>query len=251
MDLGIKNKIALVTGGSRGIGAAISIALANEGVRLIIIGKTQESIEEIKKEIPNNNNVYCQIDLMSEISLSKLVNLLNENNINGLDIIVHNLGGSLGVSEILATEDDWIKVWKFNLGISININNYFLNGMEKRGWGRVVHISTAATRTLNASPAYIASKAALESYISTVSRKYSKFNVMINAVSPGLVRLKGRYYEKLSKEKPREMELFYDNHLPIGRMAEASEIASGVAFLCSDKASYVSGSILNIDGGML
>lgn len=251
MELGIKNRFALVTGASRSIGKAIAKNLAEERVKLILVARSETGlksvIEEIRKDSPADH-CYVAADLQTPEGMQSLFSFFKEKSIMP-EIIVHNLGGSLGVTQPFCSSDEWKKVWHFNVGIGHDINSFCIPTMLEKKWGRIVHISTLATSTYNAYPAYTAAKCALDGYVKCISRQLSKDNVIMNALAPGLVYLEGRYFSNLLKENPEAVEKYYDEHLPIRRMAQADEIGKAVAFLCSEHAAYMPGAIVRVDGG--
>ncbi|MBM4134966.1 MAG: SDR family oxidoreductase [Nitrospira sp.] len=249
MDLGIKGRLSLVTGASRGIGRAIALELAREGARVLLVARSQDQLEAVKREMKGSeaDHQCLALDLLAEDAVQVLVQAVNK--LGDLDIIVHNLGGSHGVFQALAPAEDWKKVWQFNLGIAHEINRVFLPTMVKRRWGRVVHISTLSTVTYNGYAAYVSAKCALNGYVKSVNREVSKDNVIISAVAPGVIYSEGRFFAKLQKEDPAALEAYFKNHLPIRRLGHAEDIAPAVAFLCSEQASFMAGAIVGIDGG--
>jgi 3-oxoacyl-[acyl-carrier protein] reductase len=254
MELGIKGKLALVTGAGKGIGRSIAEALAREGARLVLVGRTLDLLEAARDALPQAcgvHQVLC-LDLMDEEAI--------EPEMNGLvkrwgapEIIVHNVGGSLGVSDPLAPYADWCNVWRLNIGIPIQMNNLLAPKMVERGWGRIVHLSTVSTTNLTytGNPAYTAAKSALNSYVKSLGRALAPDGVVVSAVAPGAVYSEGRYYARMLKEDPAVMEDFFKEHLALGRLGEPDEIGATVAFLCSDKASFAVGSIFTVDGGAM
>jgi 3-oxoacyl-[acyl-carrier protein] reductase len=119
----------------------------------------------------------------------------------------------------------------------------------QKKWGRILHISTLSTKTNSGYPAYISSKYALEGYVKAVSQDLSSYNVILNAIAPGLLKIKERYYGKLEQEFPEKMAEYYKNYLSIGRMADCAEVATVATFLCSNFSSYMPGAIVSVDGG--
>ena len=249
MDLGIENKYALVTGCSKNIGKAIAIELSKQGVNILAIARSKTNLKLLKKEIDNysNDNHILVLDLLKKNSLNKIKQFIDNKKIN-IQIIVHNLGGSLGVKNADAPAKLWKEVWDYNLGLSIDINNMIIPSMVGTNWGRIVHISTYATTSNLGNAPYVSAKGALESYVKTVSKTLSKNNITMNCAAPGLVNLKGRYFTKLKKNNYKEFRKYMNNNIPIGRMSEPEEIASLIAFLCSKQSSYMTGSIVKIDG---
>ena len=249
MNLGIENRLALVTGASRGIGRAIALELAREGARVIIVARSAEPLDAVKRELtgsPGRHHAFA-LDLTAEGGIGRLAQEVDK--LGPLDIMVHNLGGSHGVFTTFASSDEWKKVWQFNVGVSHELNRIFIPAMAQRRWGRVVHLSTLSTTTYNGYAAYVSAKCALDGYVKSVNREVSKDNVIVSAVAPGAIYSEGRHFAKLQKENPAALQDYFKNHLPIGRLGRAEEIAPVAAFLCSEQASFLAGSIVGIDGG--
>ena len=116
------------------------------------------------------------------------------------EIIVHNLGGSLKITDAFASTEDWMRVWYFNVGIAHELNRLFTPNMVSRKWGRIVHLSTLSTHTHDGYVPYMSAKCALDGYVKGMSRLLSKDNVILNALAPGLVGLQGRYFKRMEKE---------------------------------------------------
>lgn len=250
MDLGIEGRLALVTGASRGIGRAIALELAKEGARVIIVARSGQPLEAARHDLgglQGRHHTFA-LDLMGTGSIARLAAEIDR--LGTLDIMVHNLGGSAMVFPGLAAPiDDWKKVWQFNVGVGHELNQIFIPKMVERKWGRVVHVSTLSTYTYNGYAAYVSAKCALDGYVKTISREVSKDNVIVSAVAPGAIYSEGRHFAKLQKENPAALESYFKEHLPIKRLGLADEIAPVAAFLCSDHASFMAGSIVGIDGG--
>ena len=248
MDLGITGRLAVVTGASKGIGRAIAVALAQEGAKLVLVARSGEALEAVRKSLPDpDSHRTLPLDLTVDGAVGKLAGFVD--GLGALDILVHNLGGSAGVFPALSPSEDWMKVWKFNVGVAHELDRAFLPGMAKRKYGRVVFLSTLSTYTYNGYAAYVSAKCALDGYVKTVSREFSKDNVIISACAPGAIWSEGRHFAKLEKENPAALQDYFKNHLPINRLGRAEEVAPVVAFLCSQQASFMAGSIVGVDGG--
>lgn len=249
MDLGIKDRLALVTGSSRGIGRAIAVALAREGARVALVARTPAPLEAVRRELggPEGRHHAFAMDLMADGGVARLAESLGS--LGELDIMVHNLGGSNGVFKTFDSAQDWAKVWHFNVGVAHELNRVFIPAMAKRRWGRVVHLSTLSTVTHNGYAAYVSAKCALDGYVKSVNREVSKDNVIVSAVAPGAIYSEGRFFAKLERENPAALEDYFKNHLAIRRLGRAEEVAPVAVFLCSEQASFMAGSIVGIDGG--
>jgi 3-oxoacyl-[acyl-carrier protein] reductase len=165
------------------------------------------------------------------------------------DIVVHNLGGNLGITEPLCGIEDWRKIYRFNLEIAVELNHYFLPKMQERNWGRVVHISSIAALENQGTVPYCAFKAALTAYTRSIGRYVSPNGVNVTAVLPGAVFTEGGYWDTAVKERPEHVKKYLAERMAIKRFGEPDEIGNVVAFLCSDLASFVVGSAVLVDGG--
>ena len=121
--------------------------------------------------------------------------------------------------------------------------------MIEKKWGRIVHISSLGAKTGKGYVPYVSAKCALEGYVKAMSKTLSNKNVIITAVAPGLVELPNRYYTKMKNDDPQKLNSYYEEHLPIRKMAQPNEIADIICFLCSAKANYMPGAIVPVDGG--
>lgn len=250
MDLGITDRVALVTGASRGIGRAIAHALAAEGARVALVARNAEALEQVRAELPGgpSRHVAFPKDLTADGALEDLTRELLAA-VGPPPILVHNLGGSHGVFKAFAPSADWQKVWHFNVGIAHELNRAFIPAMVEARWGRVVHLSTLSTRTHNGYAPYVSAKCALDGYVKSMNREVSRDNVILSAVAPGAIYAEGRHFAKLQKEDPAALEAYFREHLPIHRLGRAEDIGPVVAFLCSEFASFMAGAIVGVDGG--
>ena len=163
------------------------------------------------------------------------------------DIIVHVVGGSIGIRDPLSPADDMIKVWMANLGAGHEINRVFLPGMVERGWGRIVHFSSNGVKLATGNVPYISAKGAVEAYVRNMSRIYAERGVVISCVAPGPIETPGIFMYDQSREWTRA---FFDKYVPMKRWGKSEEVAGAVALLCSQHASYMAGAIVPVDGGM-
>ena len=248
MNLGIQNKTALITGASKGIGKAIATSLASQGARCIVVARSADQLERVRSSLHNpENHLSVPADLMEKEGITAVLQAAGS--FGGLDIVVHNLGGSAGTFDIMAPAADWAKVWHFNVGICHELNRHLVPEMIQRRWGRVIHISTLSTTTYNGYAPYVSAKCALTGYIKSLARHVARHNVIVSAVSPGAIYSEGRHFARLQKEDPGQLEKYFDEHLPTRRLGTGEDVASAVAFLCSEQASFMAGAIIPVDGG--
>jgi 3-oxoacyl-[acyl-carrier protein] reductase len=229
MNLGIEGRVALVVGASKGLGLEIARELKAEGCRVYTVSRTGQT--------------DFNMDLMAQGATDLLITGLT---LTPPDIIVHVLGGSQGLTGTLLPSTDWARVWRLNLGIAHDLNAAFIPLMQRNKWGRIIHISSNATRIGSGYCPYTSAKAALEGYVKSVSREFSKDGVIITAVSPGIVYTPGRYFASLDQ---KEQEAYFNSYIPTHRFGRAEEVAKAVAFLASEHSAYMAGSIVQIDGG--
>lgn len=251
MDLNIKNRLALVTGASRGLGQAIASSLAKEGVEVIWVARDEAQLQvnsEKASEDYGNKNHYLVADLSSLEGVRAFIEKMQECQFSP-DIIVNNVGGNLGLTDPLSPVSAWQDVMTFNLFNAIEINNSFMPAMQERGWGRICHVSSIASLENQGTPMYCAAKAALNAYLRSVGRFVSPDNVILTAVLPGAVYTEGGYWDETSKERPDHVERYLNERMAIKRFGTPEEISEFVTFLVSDKASFAVGSSVLLDGG--
>jgi NAD(P)-dependent dehydrogenase (short-subunit alcohol dehydrogenase family) len=229
LSAGVDLKTALVVGSTKETGSAIVQALRDEGHKVIGIARTGADIE---------------LDLMSPLDFGQAV---LDNRFGSPDIIVHVVGGSWGIKDALSPANDYAKVWRLNLGIAIDINNLCIPMMIQRGWGRIVHLSSNATKLAIGYCPYASAKAAIEGYVRNVGKEFGSKGVVITAVRPGPIYTEGRWLYSQPKEQE---ERFMESYVPMKRWGKGEELAGLVKFLCSDQASYMAGAVVDCDGGM-
>jgi NAD(P)-dependent dehydrogenase (short-subunit alcohol dehydrogenase family) len=213
---------ALVTGASRGIGASIAKCLREAGHEVFDASRS------------------TGFDL--EVSTLPLLEALES--WGQPQIVVHNVGGALGITEPFTPLCNWHRVFRLNLDIAVELNNALIPTMQAKKWGRVVHISSVSSLENQGTLPYCAAKAALNAYTRSLGRVVAKDGVNVSAVLPGAVWTEGGYWD--DKEKA---EKFVKERMAIGRLGTPDEIGEFVAFLCSPAASFVVGSSFLIDGG--
>ncbi len=256
MDLGLKNKTAIITGASQGIGLEIAKSLAAEGVRCILISRNSDALQSAVKSLSGYGHEYHSLDLMlpglTESTMSKILE------VQKIDICIHNLGGTLGVKSSTADIKDWFDVLMFNVGIAIRINNLLIPKMIEANYGRIVHISSISGESLRGSAPYAAAKAFLNAYIKVLARENAKNNIVISGVLPGAVYSEGGHWDENSPHNAIDKDAFYKkkedflrHHHAIGRLGLASEISPWALFLSSEQASFAIGTLIPIDGGTM
>ncbi len=257
MDLGIKDKRVLITGGSKGIGLSIASAFADEGAKVSIVSRNEdklcETIEKIGGQSKGHEYIVAnlrEIDKPTKVALD----LIEKH--KTIDIVIHNVGGALGQKDPLGSVELWEDVWKFNVGIAIEMNAVLVPAMKSQEQGRIVHVSSISgelgeplSEPFGGALPYAAAKAYLNAYVKGLGRELAIDNVIVTAVMPGAVLSKGKYWDKLKNKNPALVDEFLNQYYPIARFGDAEEIAPFVLLLSSDKASFAAGSIIPISGG--
>jgi 3-oxoacyl-[acyl-carrier protein] reductase len=249
MDLGIIGRRALVTGAGRGLGRAIAQALAREGVKIVCVSRTGSDINSLIDSIGGESSGHLGIvmDLMPEGAPATLVTRMAD--FGKIDIIVHNAGGTLNISDPFCSIEDWRKVYRFNFELAVELNSMLVPEMQQRKWGRVCHISSISAMENQGPVTYCAMKAALTAYTRSMGGVVAPDGVVFSAVLPGAVFTEGGYWDIASRERPEHVHKYLTERQRIGRFGRPEEIGNYVAFLCSELASFNTGSIVPVDGG--
>jgi NAD(P)-dependent dehydrogenase (short-subunit alcohol dehydrogenase family) len=251
MDLGIAGKRALVTASGRGLGRGIAETLAREGAKVAVVSRTSQDIEDLLSEIggTSEGHIGFATDLESDGGPKSLLNYVRTNDFWPIDIVVHNLGGTLNVADPFCEIEDWRRVWRINMEVALELNQELLPSMRQRGWGRVVHISSIAAVENHGPVPYCSVKAALSAYSRSMGRVLAPEGVIMTSVLPGAVFTEGGYWDMVSRERPEHVEKYLADRMAINRFGKVDEVSGVVAFLCSDHASFCVGSMVPVDGG--
>lgn len=252
MDFGLKGKKALVTGGATGIGRAIAVDLATEGVSVFITSRHEEAmaktVNEIGGEARGHSGIACELsdDTGPQVVVSRMAEWFGVP-----DIVVNNAGSTQGVTDPYCSVADWRKVFRLNLEVPIEINNLLIPHMKAQDWGRIVNITAGAALENSGPVSYCASKAAFTAYTRSMARilAIETTNVVMTAVLPGVVRTEGGHWDKVLQERPEHAETYLKERCPIGRFGRPSEISPMVVLLCSEQASFSQGAIVLVDAG--
>jgi 3-oxoacyl-[acyl-carrier protein] reductase len=246
MDLQLNGKTGLVTGASRGIGRAIALALAREGVKVAVAARRVKLLEELAQEISAQRGAEALIveaDLYREGSAEKLA-AEAEKALGRVDILVNAAGGSRPYP-FEATKEQWAEGILVNFIRLRELSHAVIPGMMKRGWGRIINITgTSEPRGLNAANS---AKAAVHAWAKGLSREMAKHGITINSIQPGRIMS-----EQIVRFHPTEEERrrFAQENIPMGRFGEPEELANLAVFLASPRAGYITGTVTPVDGGM-
>lgn len=249
MELQLKNKIALVTGSTRGIGKEITNSLLHEGCKVIINGKNTKSLEKTFNSLETNTQfLVADVTKPSECQrlIKKIIQLYGR-----LDILVCNVGDGQSVSPGKETEKDWKKMFEINLQSSTNIIEASKNELSKTKGSIVCISSIAGLNVLGAPIPYSVSKSALNAYVKCSARPLGEKNIRINAIAPGNIMFKGSVWEKKKKSNPSLVKKMLKNEVSLHRFGTPKDVANLAAFLSSPLSSFITGSIYVVDGGQI
>jgi len=241
VDLGLAGKTALVTGASAGIGRGIAKALAAEGVRLAVTARRRDKLEELARET-GAKMVVIEADFMAEGAPQQIAEAALKG-LGGVDILVNNAGGSRAFT-LESTEAQWEEAMTLNFTRQRQLAHALLQQMMARKWGRIVNI-TGKSEPEGINGAF-AAKAAMHAWAKGLSREVGKFGITVNSIPPGRIHSE----QILRNYKPEFRQWQAEHEIPMGRYGEPEDIAALVCFLCSPLASYITGTVIPVDGGL-
>jgi 3-oxoacyl-[acyl-carrier protein] reductase len=245
MDL--SNKVAIITGSGRGIGKTIAQRLAEAGATIVIndIGEVA-SIESVSEEIKAMNRQ--SIAVLADISSSADVERLIETTISTygrVDILVNNAGITRDRLLLRMSEEDWDRVITINLKSVFLCTKAVLRYMTKQRWGRIINMASIVGIVGNAGQAnYAASKAGIIGFTKTIAKEVASRGITVNAIAPGFIET--QMTQQLEESWIQEIK----KRIPVGYLGTPRDVAEAVAFLASEEARYITGHVLNVDGGM-
>jgi NAD(P)-dependent dehydrogenase (short-subunit alcohol dehydrogenase family) len=260
MDMKLKDKIAVITGGSIGIGEAVARALAKEGVHLILCARGKERVEETARRISQAFNVKAygiQADVSRAEDIDSLVKQTKEI-FEGVDILINNAGVGSQETILDAPDDKWQYYWDLHVMAAVRLARGLVPLMRARGGGVILNnASICAKQPLFYEPIYNTTKAALMMLSKCMANEFVKDNIRVNCINPGLVLTPDwiATAKKLTEGSDSTWEAYLDQlakkSTPIGRFATPEEVADFFVFLCSPRSSYCLGATLSVDGGWL
>jgi len=253
MDLALRGKKALITGGSHGIGLAAAKALAAEGCDIAICSRSQERIDTAVKDIKARDVIAATCDVHSEADIQRFCETVTAR-WGGVDILINNVGGGgrWGKADVTATDEKvWHEVYEKNATAAIRFTMRFLPYMKQQKWGRVIAVTSRVGREGGGRPWFNMAKAAQTSMMKTLAMDHALagLGITFNSVAPGSIMIPGTGWEDDMKRDPAAFKNFVDQECPIGRPGTPEEVANVIAFLCSPLASLVNGAAVAVDGG--
>jgi 3-oxoacyl-[acyl-carrier protein] reductase len=264
MDLGLAGRACAVTGASRGIGAATARLLCAEGAHVLLVARNEERLRAAAEEAnaagaeADGRAEILRLDITSEDAGERMLATAIEH-FGSLDVLVNNAGAAQWRDLDDVPDEDWRGQYELNVMAPLRAMRAAIPPMAERGWGRVVNVcSTAGKRPSAAMPEYSVAKAAELSLSRLFADRHAVAGVLVNAICPGPVEsemwmepggLLDQSHRMSGAASRKEALAEAGAKRPIGRLAQAEEIAAGIAFLCSERASYVSGAAWSVDGG--
>ena len=254
MDLDLKGKRAVVTGASLGIGEAVVKMLAEHGSDVSFCARNPEAVNTLSSFEPANGSIKGFVaDMGNKESTDSFIGSVQED--GPVDILVNNVGASPSRNFLYMTDEDWQELHELNLLSAVRCTRAFLPNMREKKWGRVIMVSSSAGKYPNAALIdYGTTKAAMISMSKSLAKKYGSDGVLVNSILPGLIHtaMWERAATEIAEATGGKMEDVIKNNghsVPVGRYGTSEEVASLITFLCTNAASYINGTSIEVDGG--
>jgi 3-oxoacyl-[acyl-carrier protein] reductase len=249
MELGLQDKVAVVTGGSKGIGKATVLDLAREGCKVAFTARGEEALQATAQEASSLPDAV--LPLRADMTnLEDIERMVQETltAFGGIDILVNNVGGSRGGMTWDTSDEEWAEVFYLNLFAAVRASRLVIPAMRKRGGGRIINISSIYGRESGGPMTYNAVKASMIGWSKSLAKQLAKDNILVNVVAPGSILFPGGSWERRQQDNPQFIEQFVRTDMPLGRFGRPEEVSAMITFLASERASLMTGACVNVDG---
>ncbi|MBS4214688.1 MULTISPECIES: SDR family NAD(P)-dependent oxidoreductase [Neobacillus] len=247
MDLQLQGKNVLITGGSKGIGKAIAKAFVDEGANVTITARGLGYLEEAKAELGGNVLIY-QADLTNPEERDKLIHTFIEEN-GTIDILINNAGGSNGGKAIETDMELFHQAMELNYFSAVHMSKLAAIHMKNQRSGSIINITSVYGRESGGKVTYNNAKAALISFTKSLADEVIPYGIRVNSIAPGSILHETGNWIRRMNEDPEGIKEFVNKEIPAGRFGTPEEIANVAVFLASEKASWIVGASINVDGG--
>jgi 3-oxoacyl-[acyl-carrier protein] reductase len=252
VDLGLTDKVAIVTGSSRGLGLATAKSLAAEGCRVCLCARGESGLREAEKAVSDSAGDGASVlAVTADVSRSEGVQHVIDRTaaaFGGIDILVNNVGFAAGGGLLETTDAEWKEAIDQTLFPSVRASRVVVPHMQRRGGGAIVIIASIFGREAGGRMTYNAVKAAEISLAKSLAQQLAPSNIRVNSVSPGSILFEGGSWWRRQQADPIAIAEFVKRELPFGRFGRPEEVGDVVAFLCSPRASWISGTSIVVDG---
>jgi 3-oxoacyl-[acyl-carrier protein] reductase len=249
MDLGLKGKTAMITGASRGLGRAMALALAAEGVRLSLCARGADALNSTVAELKAaGHQVVAEAADIADVAAMERWTANTVKAHGGIDILVNNAGGASPGSLQQVNDAGWLAAFELNFFSAVRLSRLCATEMEKRGGGSIINISSVYGREAGGPLTYNTSKAAMISFTKGLARELATKSVRVNSIAPGSIIFPGSVWEARFKQSPEFEKDFIGHELPAGRLGRPDEVAYAVVMLASPRASWITGATIPVDG---
>jgi len=244
----LKDRVAIVTGGARGIGKAIALTFLREGAKVAIIDSDKERLEMLRKETgkEKKEGTVIPCDITKSGDVKEMVDHVHKG-FGRIDILVNNAGIIRRGTIETVTEEDWDRVIEVNLKGTFNCCKAVAGIMKQQGYGKIVNVSSIAGKMgdITSAPGYGPSKAGIDALTKTLARQLAQYGINVNGVAPHAIET------EMSAQWPPERRKEIIASIPLGRLGKPKDVAEAVLFLVSEEASFITGEILDVNGGAL
>lgn len=251
MDLGLREKVALITGGSRGLGRAMAMQFAEEGCRVVICARRDGPLQEAARELEQRGAqaLALALDITQPEHAQQLVDQTLAR-FGRLDVLVNNAGGNRRGAFAERTDAEWEETLALNLTAHVRVSRAVIPHLRAQKSGAIIFISSIFGRESGGEglSLYNTTKAGVISLAKIMAVELARDNIRVNSVAPGSIRFPGGSWDKRCLQDPQAMAEFVKREIPLGRFGTAEEVANVVAFLASEAASWVSGACVTVDG---